>query len=349
MQSDLNVVERIKFAIGRMKMHTEQELRDDPVLVKALTGLGSEVFWELIKRIEEQYDAYERDRLNHDGRKRAIGGGRKFGQSLIIRIAQLLLYLRLHDPQQTSAKHFGGGQVNVSRDLRRLLPFLCQVLPVPEIWQKIEEGKILTEADILEIEQLVEGQAIVDATEQQVHRPQDSDDRKEHYSGKKKAFTLKSQIVTDADHHILAITEAVPGSEHDKKLSDEVKTVERLPEDSVLYADKGYQGIADQVRLVPAINAATGQEEQVPAVIIDIPIKKPKGKELTQEEKEFNHKLGSIRVRVEHCIGWVKNWKIIATRFRCVHSIYTKVLQVVCGLVNWQTQRWQAAKAVVAA
>jgi hypothetical protein len=37
------------------------------------------------------------------------------------------------------------------------------------------------------------------------------------------------------------------------------------------------------------------------------------------------------------------NWAIIATRFRCAHSIYNLVMQVVCGLVNQQTQRWQAA------
>ena len=61
-------------------------------------------------------------------------------------------------------------------------------------------------------------------------------------------------------------------------------------------------------------------------------------------EKIFRQ-LASIRVRVEHTIGWVKNWAIIATRFRCAHSIYTAVLRTICGLVNWQTLRWQAAAA----
>jgi len=65
---------------------------------------------------------------------------------------------------------------------------------------------------------------------------------------------------------------------------------------------------------------------------------------LTEKQEAFNRQLGAVRVRVEHCIGWVKNWAIIATRFRCAHSIYTLIMQVVCGLVNWQTQRWQLAK-----
>jgi hypothetical protein len=39
-------------------------------------------------------------------------------------------------------------------------------------------------------------------------------------------------------------------------------------------------------------------------------------------------------VRIEHCIGWIKNWAIIATRFRCTHGIYTAILRTVCGLIN---------------
>jgi hypothetical protein len=54
-------------------------------------------------------------------------------------------------------------------------------------------------------------------------------------------------------------------------------------------------------------------------------------------------------VRVEHCIGWAKNWAILATQFRCSHEIYTSILHVVCGLVNQQTERWQKAKQAEAA
>jgi hypothetical protein len=158
-------------------------------------------------------------------------------------------------------------------------------------------------------------------------------------------FTLKTQFVTDGEHHINAISGAVPGAKNDKKLSDETKTVERLPDGCRGKADKGYQGLDKQVSLVTLINPETGEYKQVPRLTLETPYKKPKGGELTEEQVEFNRLLNAIRVRIEHCIGWVKNWKIISTRFRCAHSIYTTVMQVVCGLVNWQTQRWQDAKA----
>jgi hypothetical protein len=167
-------------------MLTEKNLRENPSHIKAYTGLPSEVFWELVNKAQGKVAAYERERLDRPDRQRAVGGGRDFDQPLVIRIAQVLTYLRLHVPQKTVACLFGGTQSDISRDLRRLLPLLRQVLPVPEIWEKVEEGEALAEGQILELEQLADRRAIVDATEQQVYRSQDSDERKEFYSGKKK-------------------------------------------------------------------------------------------------------------------------------------------------------------------
>jgi hypothetical protein len=194
-----------------------------------------------------------------------------------------------------------------------LLPLIRRLLPAPKAWTVVEEGETLGQAEVLELAQLADKRALVDATEQPVYRSQDNEVRKAYYSGKKKAFTLKTQFVTDGEHHIVAISEAVPGAKYDKKLSDEVKTVERLPDGCETNAAKGYQGLADQVTLVTVRNAETGEEQQVPCLTVHTPIRKPKGQELIDEQKAFNHQLGAIRVRVEHCIGWAKNWAIIAT------------------------------------
>jgi hypothetical protein len=167
-------------------MLTEKSFHENPLLIKAFTGLPPEGFWELVNKAQAQVAKYERERHDRPDRQRAVGGGRNFDQPLVIRIAQVLTYLRLHVPQKTVACLFGGTQSDISRDLRRLLPLLRQVLPVPEIWEKVEEGEGLAEGQILELEQLADGRAIVDATEQQVYRSQDSDERKEFYSGKKK-------------------------------------------------------------------------------------------------------------------------------------------------------------------
>jgi hypothetical protein len=165
-------------------------------------------------------------------------------------------------------------------------------------------------------------------------------------AGRKREEFIQT-LVADGDPELLTFayfSEAVPGAMHDKKLSDAVQTVERLPDGCAAAADKGYQGLEAQVSLVKVVDTATGQEEQVPRLRVHTPFKKPRGGELTEEQRAFNRRVNTVRVRVEHCIGWAKNWAILATRFRCDHLIYTLIMQTVCGLVNAQTQRWQAAK-----
>ncbi len=330
-------------------MFTEQSLRDNAALVKAFTGLQADVFWTLIDDMEAEMPEYERRRHERPERQRAVGAGPHYDQPLVIRVALVLTYLRLHIPQEAVAWLYGTTQPDVSRELRRLMPLIAQVLPAPEVWKIVHESQALSEAEVLELSQLPDGRVLVDATEQPVYRSQDNEVRKQYYSGKKKAFTLKTEFVTDGDHRIVAISEGAPGAMHDKKLSDAVSTLERLPDGCEVHADKGYQGLDKQVSVVTVCNTQTGEEQQVPRLKVKLPFKKPKGGELTEEQTGFNRALGAVRVRVEHCIGWVKNWAIIAMRFRCDHGIYTLVMQVVCGLVNRQTELWQAAKVRAAA
>lgn len=327
-------------------MLTEKHLRENPLLIKAFMGLPAEVFWQLVTDMAKKLPAYELKRLDREERQRAVGGGGEFDLALVIRVALILTYLRLHIPQQAVACMYKEAtQSDVSRELRRLLPLLKEVLPCPEVWEMVAAGEELTEAEVLELAQWADGRVLIDATEQQVYRlGKDNEERKKYYSGKKRQFTCKTQFATDGQWDIKAISVAVPGAKNDKKLSDEVKTVERAPTGSEMDADKGYQGLDKQVELVTVRNVETGQAEQVPRLTVKTPFKKPKGGELSEEQKAFNQELSRIRVRIEHCIGWVKNWAIIATRFRCAHTIYTEVMQVICGLVNLQTQRWQAAK-----
>jgi len=329
-------------------MFTEQILRDYPALVKAFTGLQAQVFWTLIKEVEAKTPEYERQHHERPDRQRAVGAGPHYDQPLVIRVALVLTYLRLHIPQETVAWLYGATQPDVSRELRRLLPLIRQVLPAPQVWSVMGEHQPLTEQERLELSQWTDSRVLVDATEQPVYRSQDNAVRKQYYSGKKKTFTLKTEFVTHGQHHIVAISEAVPGAMHDKRLSDEVHTLEHLPDECEVDADKGYQGLASQVSVVRVVNAETGEEQQVPRLKVKLPFKKPKGGELSQEQRAFNRQLAAVRVRVEHCIGWVKNWAIVATRFRCDHRIYTLVMQAVCGLVNRQTELWQAAKAQAA-
>ncbi len=325
-------------------MFTEEYLKNNPAIIKVFMGLPAEAFWEIVSQAAKSFDEYEQRRLDRPDRQRRVGGGRKCEIPLTIRIALVLTYMRLGLSQEATALLYGLNQVDASRQLRQILPLVVELLPAPEIWEKLDAENPLTAAEMLEITDLADDQVIIDATEQQVNRPEDNPTRKAYYSGKKGQFTLVTQMVTDGEHHIVAISICFPGAMVDKTISDEVGTMKRLPDDCHAKADKGYQGIDKQVETKSVENPETGEIEEMPRLTVETPFKKPRGGTLSDAQLEFNRRLGATRVRVEHCIGWVKNWAILANRFRAHHDIYTLVMQAVCGLVNLQTARWQAHK-----
>jgi hypothetical protein len=63
--------------------------------------------------------------------------------------------------------------------------------------------------------------------------------------------------------------------------------------------------------------------------------KKPRGRELTATEKDANHKLARLRVRVEHAIAGVKRSRIVKEVFRNKKSGMSDAsMEVACGLHN---------------
>jgi hypothetical protein len=326
-------------------MFTEEILRQNPGMIKAFMGIPAEVFWMIVDVVVLVLPDVDRQRLERADRKRQPGAGRTCDPPILIRVAAVLTYLRLYAPQIPVGMMYGMTQPDLSRDLRRILPAIQMALPCPEVWKLLEAKQELTETELLQLEDELTKRLLVDATEQRVSRPSDNEERKKSYSGKKKQFTIKTQITANEDHIIKAISEGVPGAQHDKALSDGVRTVDRLPDGCEVEADKGYQGLDKQVSMVTMVNQQTGEVQEIARLTVQTPYKKPKGGELTEEQKSFNTMLNSIRVRVEHCIGWLKNWAVLANRFRCAHSIYTSIMRTISGLVNLQTQKWQAAKA----
>src|SRR5437870_11770726 len=172
----------------RNAVFTESSLRQHPAVIKAFNRLPAQALCVLIEQIEEQLPAYEERRLGRAHRQRMIGGVRDYDQPLVIRVALVLTYLRLHIPQEAVAQLYGATQSDVSRELRRLLPVLQAALPCPAVWQQLAEGADLSPEQCLELEQLMDRRALIDATEQRISRPTESTKRKEHYSGKKKFY-----------------------------------------------------------------------------------------------------------------------------------------------------------------
>lgn len=67
------------------------------------------------------------------------------------------------------------------------------------------------------------------------------------------------------------------------------------------------------------------------------PEKKPKGKELTLEQKQQNSLISSIRIAIEHVIGGIKRSRIVKDIFRNTLDAFDDlVMFLACGLHNFR-------------
>jgi len=154
---------------------------------------------------------------------------------------------------------------------------------------------------------------IIDCTEQPIQRPRDNAAQEAHYPGKKKCHLLKTEYIITAEGRIASVSASHPGSHHDLTIRREGPS---LPRAARGYADSAYQGY----------------DKEHPN--LDIPYKKPKGGELTEEEKQYNRGLSSFRVAVEHRIGRTKRFRIVSDRFRNPRQTHHTKTSIIAGLVN---------------
>lgn len=128
---------------------------------------------------------------------------------------------------------------------------------------------------------------------------------------------MKHNLISDKSKTILYLSKAYNGTTHDKKLADEENLV--FPEgfEIELLQDTGYQGYAPK------------------NITIIMPTKKPKGKELTQEQKDKNKEISSKRVLIEHVIGGVKILRIVKDEIR-IYKETTRnlVMKTACAIHN---------------
>jgi len=68
---------------------------------------------------------------------------------------------------------------------------------------------------------------------------------------------------------------------------------------------------------------------------IETPQKKPKGGELTEEEKAKNREISAKRVIVEHAVRRVKGFKIMRQDYRLGNWMFPKIAETVVGLIQF--------------
>jgi hypothetical protein len=239
--------------------------------------------------------------------------------TLADRLCFILSFKKLNPIQEQQADWFDMTQKQCNEFIHSLNKVLENALENACVVPTTSEKKLLEQLDLEE--DLV---ALHDGTEREIPRPVDYEAQKENYSGKKKKHTIKNAIIATALCVIMFVGNTVSGATHDKKIAEQQysNALSKTKATVTLLQDTGYQGLA------------------LNGVKIIQPKKKPKGKELTQQEKETNKSISKFRVRIEHVIGSVKRYRIVKDECRLRKNKYPYNVFLTCAaLHNFRIER----------
>ncbi len=128
---------------------------------------------------------------------------------------------------------------------------------------------------------------------------------------------MKNVLLVDKQLKIQYLSETHPGKVHDKRVVD--ATPYPLPQGSFLLQDLGFLGFT------------------LEEVSIEMPTKKPKGRELTDEQKAANQAKARRRVYIEHVNSSVKRCRILKDVCRLlVSGIRDMVVEIGCAFHNFR-------------
>ncbi|MGI8567393.1 MAG: transposase [Pyrinomonadaceae bacterium] len=286
--------------------------RHSAATIKALFGLKPKVLAEVMFLVLPELERCRTERLQqrakrkrafiaHDGRPREVQPYQK--------LLMCLLYLRHNTSHEVIGRMFSFSADTAENAFAEVLPLLRDLFPN----QKWEAERRHRRGEEKWTPAKVE-RVIIDSFETPIRRPSNNDRQKRYYSGKKKRHTLKTQIATDHKGAVLCVGNTHRGPQADIKVYEEDELSSVIKEIAKL-GDKAYC------------------DQKHPEIVT--PHKKPKGKELTEEQRAENKLLASQRVYVEHGIRRVKGFRIVRDEYRMAVGLFGAVTSAVVGLIQF--------------
>lgn len=279
-----------------------------------------EVIAELVAAIGPLWHERHQAVLAARPRQRAVGAGAKHRLVFVDRLLATLVHLRHGVTHDVLACWFGIDRSTITRAISEVRPLLadrgCSVAP---------DVRLRTLAEVVDHLGATGQTGIIDGTEVRVRRPAAGrKDRERFISGKNKQNAVKSMVVTDDEGRLLFCSPATPASVADITHARQLGLVKLLVDGPAveILADAGYQGLGAQ----------TGGRVVTP------PHRKfkknpPDWYEEMHERQRKAH--SSRRIRVEHGIAHLKNWRALA-RHHGRREHMSDTVQAVAALVSHQ-------------
>lgn len=243
--------------------------------------------------------------------------GSKAGRPHTLRIAEeklffILLYTKCYPTHDVMAWLFKVDKSQSSRWVSKYLKILEKVLGRK---QALPKRRIKDPVEFLRLFPAVKD-LFIDVTEREIQRPKNKERRKDCYSGKSHMFSKKNTVMNDERKRVMYLGATKKGKFHDLRMFRKEMLPSALPETLAKWFDLGYQGVEVKNKVLP--------------------FKKPKGRELTDEQKETNRLIRSIRAISENSICGIKRLSIVSNIYRSRTSGRDdKFMLIACGLWNY--------------
>ena len=223
----------------------------------------------------------------------------------------ILCYYKENPLQEYQGLTFEFSQAKVSNWVKILTPMLEEALDKLDVLP-CRQGSILERF----LEQMPDAENVnIDAVEQVTPRPVDDQAQKAQYSGKKGTHTYKNQVNSLDNQYVVYLSPTHLGPTHDKRIADEERCT--FPQGTRIRQDSAYVGY------------------QPEGTLIEMPFKKPKGKELTTIQKWYNQYVAQRRIVVEHAIRGIKRFKIVQRICRLRgYWVRDQIMNICTGLHN---------------
>lgn len=236
------------------------------------------------------------------------------------RLLATLVHLRHGVTQDVLGAWFAVDRSTISRAIGEVRPLLA------ERGCQVAEGvRLRTLADVVAYLGATGQTALMDATEVRVRRPAAGKPGRDRFiSGKTRQNAIKTLLVTDEHGRVLFAGETRPGSCADITQARSAGLVDLLADriDLQILGDAGYQGLGAQT---------CGQ-------ILTPPFKR-RGKNLAQVQWLMRHheaarkRHSSRRIRVEHGIAHMKNWRSLA-RHHGPRASFDEIVRAIAGVLS---------------
>ena len=278
-----------------------------PDRTRKILGISVEQFEALVRQAESKAEKLKLEQEQKKNRINKKGGGRPKILTSSEEVCLCIFYLRNLPTFEVLGMQFNVSKTQANDTFNYWLKILREILPSSLMEQSEKDEK---ELEMVK-QMLTEHELIVDSWEQARERPEDNQEQRKYYSGKKKQHTFKGQVITlPLGKDVIDLEVGKQGKASDINLFRAQQ--KKFDSHQKFTGDKGYQGGTN----------------------IKTPQKKPKGKELTESQKEENKVVSSERIYVEHMIRLFKIFRIAKERFRMKGDKYEQIILTVCGLVR---------------